>query len=285
MFVGVVVAALYTLWFNLVTNAQRLGLDLDLDFLSRSAEIRIAGADFRPSDTVLNAFIVGVKNTLVVSALGIAIALVLGVLIGIARLSANWLVARAAAVYVQTLRNIPLLAIIFFAYFAGVLKFPHIDDAARFGPLELSNRGVLVGPFTLRPEFVALLVALSIYTASHIAEIVRGSIQAVAKGQVEAATALGLRPTQRLRLVVLPQATRIALPQILNQFLNLLKNSSLGLAIAFPDIMGITQVLVGNGRAPAPQAMALDMATYLVISLLIALVVNLYLRRHQWAQR
>jgi len=279
VFVAVVVTAVYVLWFNLVTNMRAFGQRLDFSYLGESAGFRIGGTSFRSSQTILDGLLVGVKNTVTISLLGIALALVLGVMIGISRLSTNWLVARAAAVYVQAIRNIPLLAIIFFWYAAVILKLPRITDAATFGPFLVSNRGVVISEsFTLRPEFLALLAALVMYTASHIAEIVRGSIQAVPRGATEAATALGLSPTKRLQLVVLPLATRIALPQVVNQFLNLLKNSSLGIAVAYAELMAVSQVSIANG-APAPQTLAIVMAFYLAISLLISGSVNLYDRR------
>jgi general L-amino acid transport system permease protein len=282
VFVALVAGLLYYLWFNLVTNMGRIGQSLDLGFLGERAEIRIAGTDFRSSDSVLESLIVGIKNTLRVSVVGIVLATVLGTLVGIGRLSTNWLVARAAAVYVETIRNIPLLVIIFFWSAAVVLKLPRISNAIEFGPFTLSNRGLVLpwfgGDTSIRPEFAALLAGLVVYTASHIAEVVRGSILAVPKGQSEAALAVGLSGTQRLRLVVLPQATRIALPQLANQFLNLTKNSSLGIAVAYPDIMTMGQINVAN-RAPAPQTFAIIMAFYLAISLTITTGTNAWSRR------
>jgi general L-amino acid transport system permease protein len=134
------------------------------------------------------------------------------------------------------------------------------------------------GGSRLSPEFAALLIALTLYTASHIAEIVRGSIQAVPKGQKEAAEAMGLSGFDRLRFVVLPQAFRVAIPPLGNQFLNLVKNTSLGVAIAFPEVTRITRITIAQG-GPAPPAIVVLMGVYLVFSLTIALIVNLVNRR------
>jgi len=149
-------------------------------------------------------------------------------------------------------------------------------------PLAVSfpERGELAttGGFRLSPEYAALLVGLTLYTASHIAEIVRGSILAVPRGQKEAADAVGLSGFQRLRFVVLPQAFRVAIPPVANQYLNLVKNSSLGIAIAFPEVTRITRITIAQG-GPAPQAIVVLMAVYLVFSLSIALLMNLLNRR------
>jgi general L-amino acid transport system permease protein len=156
------------------------------------------------------------------------------------------------------------------------------------GPVTLSRPEVvgrrLSGGVALSSSYAALLSALVLYTASHIAEIVRGSIQAVPKGQTEAATALGLGDLQRLRFVVLPQAFRIAVPPTINQFLNLTKNSSLGIAIAYPEVTRLTGIIIANGN-PAPQAIAILMLIYLGFSLFISAVSNLVNRRLQLVER
>lgn len=348
----------FLLWIvdNTIGNLRRLGIGTSFDFLDQPAGFRIPDSDFRTSQSLGDAILVGVGNTLKVSAVGIVFALVLGVLVGVARLSPNWLVRRAAALYVETLRNIPVLVIIFFWYLAVILDLPQVEALDLFF---LSNRalvtptlsteagivlfallaalvvvaaavvawwrtrrfdrtgephdrvlwasgvlviGVLVaflaaggpvavekpervrfgvaGGFRLSAEFTALLVALVLYTASHIAEVVRGSILAVPRGQGEAADALGLTAFQRLRFVVLPQATRIMIPPLANQFLNLVKNSSLGVAIAMPEVTRIVRIAISQ-RAPAPQSIAILMGVYLAFSLTIALVTNLVNRRLQ----
>ena len=353
------VVALVLLYFfaNVARNLDRLGIDTGFDYLSQPAGFAIPDSDFRSTQSIGAALLVGVKNTALVSLLGIVLATILGVAVGVARLSDNWLVRRTAALYVETLRNIPVLLIILFLYLGVLLRLPPIGRAIEWDVLVLSNRG-LVGPglrqtgdltvlvpfvaagliaavaawiwrtrrfdrtgdpprhlvwsggllagavlvgylaggqplavslpergelattggFRLSPEFAALLIGLTLYTASHIAEIVRGSILAVARGQKEAAEAIGLSSVDRLRFVVLPQAFRVAIPPVGNQYLNLVKNSSLGVAIAYAEVTRITRITISQG-APAPQAIVVLMGIYLAFSLSIALVVNVVNRR------
>jgi general L-amino acid transport system permease protein len=352
-----VVLFLLGLWENLTTNLRVQGIRTDFGYLQQPAGFAIADADFRPSQSIWDAIKVGAVNTIKVSLLGILVATVLGVVVGVARLSTNWLVRRSAAIYVETLRNIPVLVIILFWWLAVLLQLPAIRRAVDLDVVVISNRG-LVGPgveqtagltgfllvaafgvaaavavaiwrtrvfdrtgqphhrvlwssgvlvvllvvgfllfdrpvgislpergelattggFRLSPEYAALLVGLALYTASHIAEIVRGSILAVSRGQTEAANAVGLSGFQRMRFVILPQAFRISVPPIANQFLNLVKNSSLGVAIAFPEVTRVTRIAIGQ-QAPAPQSVLVLMGVYLAFSLVIALVMNLLNRR------
>jgi general L-amino acid transport system permease protein len=352
-----VVLFLLGLWENLTTNLRVQGIRTDFGYLQQPAGFAIADADFRPSQSIWDAIKVGAVNTIKVSLLGILVATVLGVLVGVARLSTNWLVRRSAAIYVETLRNIPVLVIILFWWLAVLLQLPAIRRAVDLDVIVISNRG-LVGPgleqtaaltgflvvaafgvatavavaiwrtrvfdrtgqphhrvlwssgllalilvvgfflfdrpvgislpergelattggFRLSPEYAALLIGLALYTASHIAEIVRGSILAVARGQTEAANAVGLSGFQRLRFVILPQAFRISVPPIANQYLNLVKNSSLGVAIAFPEVTRVTRIAIGQ-QAPAPQSILVLMGVYLFFSLVIASVMNLINRR------
>jgi general L-amino acid transport system permease protein len=348
---------LFLLYENLTTNLRVQGIRTDFGYLDQPAGFAIADADFRPSQSIWDAIQVGAMNTIKVSLLGILLATLLGVVVGVARLSTNWLVRRSAAIYVETLRNIPVLVIILFWWLAVLLQLPAIRQAVDLNVIVISNRG-LVGPglaqtgsltgfllvalvglavavgvavwrtrvfdrtgqphhrvlwsggvlavalvagffvfgrpfevslpergelattggFRLSPEYAALLVGLTLYTASHIAEIVRGSILAVPRGQTEAANAVGLSGFRRLRFVVLPQAFRISVPPIANQYLNLVKNSSLGVAIAFPEVTRITRIAIGQ-QAPAPQSVLVLMGVYLFFSLVIALVMNLINRR------
>jgi general L-amino acid transport system permease protein len=352
-----VVLFLLGLWENLTTNLRVQGIRTDFGYLQQPAGFAIADADFRPSQSIWDAVKVGAVNTIKVSLLGILIATVLGIVVGVARLSTNWLVRRSAAIYVETLRNIPVLVIILFWWLAVLLQLPPIRRAVDLDVIVISNRG-LVGPgveqtaaltgfllvaafgfaaavavanwrtrvfdrtgqphhrvlwsggllalfllvgfflfdrpvgislpergelattggFRLSPEYAALLIGLALYPASHIAEIVRGSILAVARGQTEAANAVGLSGFQRLRFVILPQAARISVPPIANQYLNLVKNSSLGVAIAFPEVTRVTRIAIGQ-QAPAPQSILVLMGVYLFFSLVIALVMNLINRR------
>jgi general L-amino acid transport system permease protein len=343
---------------NVVGNLERLGIPTGFDYLDQPAGFAIPDSEFSSAQSLGDALKIGVQNTLKVSLLGIVLATIIGVLVGVARLSSNWLVRKSAALYVETFRNIPVLVIILFWYLGVVLRLPPIGEAVEIPDLfVISNRGIVVpwfdkvgegfafvlvalvalaaaaavwiwrtrrfdrtgephhralwaggvllailtvgyfatgtpwafetpelgersttGGFRLSPEYAALLIGLALYTASHIAEIVRGSILAVPGGQSEAANAVGLSGWQRLRHVVLPQAFRISVPPIANQYLNLMKNSSLGIAISYYELTKITRVSIAQ-QAPAVQAIVLLMGLYLLISLSIALVTNLVNRR------
>lgn len=348
----------------LADNLEANDVELDWAFLDQQAGFRVAYTDLRPSDTVLDAILTGLRNTITVALLGIAGTLLLGTAIGIARLSGNWLVRRAAGVYVEALRNLPPLLVIVFVNSAALATLNPIQDAqevggvlvlsvSEFGVMTLADGGdgglylallaaglagalalgawrgrveertgtparrwlwgggllVAVGvagylalsaPVVLsHPEveglsisggarmglpFVAVLVGLVLYTSSHVAEIVRGSILAVPRGQTEAAGAIGLTTGQRLRHVVLPQAFRIAIPPIINQFLNLTKNTSLGVAVAFAELMGVTNTVIGNGD-PAIPSILVAMGLYLVLSLAISLVANVANHRLRLVER
>jgi general L-amino acid transport system permease protein len=358
VFVTGVVALLLFLLDNVVYNLERLGIPTGFDYLDQSAGFAIPDSDFRSSQSLRDALVVGVQNTAKVSLIGIVLATALGVTVGVARLSSNWLVRRAAAAYVEAFRNVPVLIIIIFIWLGIFLRLPPISRAVEVLDLVvLSNRGLVVpwfdqvgtgsvfglialvglvlaaavwiwrthrfdrtgrphhrllwaggiffgvlalgffatgrpwvigtpergelstaGGFRLAPEYAALLLGLVVYTASHIAEIVRGSILAVPRGQSEAANAVGLSGFQRLRHVVLPQAFRISIPPIANQYLNLVKNSSLGVAVSYYEVTKITQVSISQ-RAPAVQAILVLMGIYLVFSLSIAFVTNMMNRR------
>ncbi|MGK2929233.1 MAG: amino acid ABC transporter permease [Acidimicrobiales bacterium] len=352
------------LWNNVQTNAASTGIPLTLDYLDQPSDMTVPGNDLRATQSVQDAIIVGLGNTIRVSLAGVVLATMVGIIVGIARLSTNWLLSRLAQAYVETLRNIPLLAIIVFAYIALALRLPRLEDATTIGnffiasirgvavpwyridgsrlavgivfvaalavawlvarwrrrtnettgapayrwtaalvgfavtlivgqvalgsPVSISGPSVggrqIIGGITMLPEYAALLASLVAYTSSHIAEIVRGSIQAVPKGQVEAASALALSPSQRMRLVILPQAMRIAVPAIGNQYLNLTKNSSLGVAISYFELTKITSVSIGN-RAPAVPSYAVLLAIYLVLSLVLSAIVNVANRRLELVER
>jgi general L-amino acid transport system permease protein len=360
----VVGAALYVLWFNLTNNLRAQGIRTDFEFLHQPIGVNIAGSDIGSGASVRRALLVGLKNTAALGAVGLPILTVVGVLIGIARLSSNWIVRRAAGVYVEVLRNIPPLLAIVFVNSAALATLPPIAEAnevggvlvmsvSEFGVVTLAGDGnggqyaallvaglavalalaawrgrveertgaparrwswgggallafaaggyaALSAPVVLsRPEveglsisggarmglpFVSVLVGLVLYTASHVAEIVRGSILAVPKGQTEAAGAIGLTAGQRLRHVVLPQAFRIATPPIINQCLNLTKNTSLGVAVAFAELMGVTNTVIGNGH-PAIPSIVVAMGLYLVLSLSISLVANIANHRLRLVER
>ena len=254
-------------------------------FLDEPTGFNIAHhTSFSANQPVRDALWVGVRDTLASAAVGIVLASVLGLVVGVLRLSRSWVARKAATLYVEVLRNIPVLLIILFTG-AWLRTLPRVDDAWELGSLlEVSNREIVVGPYSLNIPYVALTAALAVYHGSHIAEIVRGSIQAVPYGQTEAATAIGLSDAQRLRYVVLPQALRVGLPPTISQFLSLTKNTSLGIAVAYSDVAALSFRLIG-ARSPALQTIVVLMLIYLVFSLVISLIFNMVNRRIQLVER
>ena len=331
------------------------GFDISQTLISYSADASTYG----------RAFWVGLLNTLLVAGLGIVFATILGFTIGIARLSKNWLLAKAASGYVETIRNIPLLLQLLFWYNAVLKSLPIVRESYRFpGGIYLNNRGLILpepvlksdfdwvlaalavgvagtigfylwarqrqmrsgqqapvfwislalvvglptlaalllgvpvqftypeagrfnilGGVSVQPEFLALLFGLSIYTAAFIAEVVRAGILSVSRGQVEAAYSLGLRPGPTLRLIVVPQAMRVIIPPLTSQYLNLTKNSSLAVAIGYPDLVQVFTGTVLNQTGQAVTVVAVTMAVYLTISLVTSLAMNLYNRRVALVER
>ena len=354
-FVLILVEVLREIGLNLTFGLRQIGLDLSFDFLDSRAGFGIKeGIDYSPNQSFLKAYFVGVVNTSRVAGIGIVLALLLGLVMGVARLSPNWLVRKVAQVYVEAIRNTPVLIQVIFLWLAVILTLPAIEGGFSIGHVAfLSNRGAAVpwlhagegigqwlaflalgfvlaaglwiwrtrvnertgqphhrvlwsaapflvfaiagyvivseplradvprfaergyeGGLQLSPEYAAILFALVIYTGAFIAEIVRGSILAVSKGQKEAAAALGLSAPQQLRLVVLPQAMRVAIPPLNSQFLNLTKNSSLALAIGYPDLMAVSRTIM-NQAGRATQMLVIVMLTYLSMSLFISFLMNL----------
>ena len=354
----VAVAGLLAAVHNARVNMQARGIPTDFAFWDRPAgfDINQTLVAFNATYSYGRAFLIGLLNTLIVAAIGIVFATLLGFAIGAARLSQSWLVARLATVYVETLRNVPLLLQLLFWYNAVLSQLPAPRQS--IGLLELvfiNNRGLLVptpiplagaavmpmafaagvvltlvfafiarrrqrdtgarwpigpvavalllglplaayfasgrplnwsvpelkgfnfqGGLRLTPEFVALVFALSLYTASFIAEIVRAGILSVSPGQSEAARALGLQPGLTRRLVVRPQAMRVILPPLTNQYLNVTKNSSLAVFIGYPDLVQVFAGTVLNQTGAAVQVISITMGVYLVISLATSGVMNWY---------
>lgn len=354
IFVILLALSIRWLWQNLLTSLNARGLDLSFEFLQRTAGFGIGeGLPFERTDTFWRAYVVGVFNSIRVVSIGLILATLLGILAGVALLSSNWLLRSIVSVYVEVMRNTPLLVQLFFIYFGIILKLPSLADRVIVGPFSLSNRGfyfprlvpqegftlwasltvigliigiivyqrrlqkrILTGIETrpllsallivlglplagwfllpgtpleienpvllglrieggsrLTPEFAGILFGLVLYTGAFIADIVRAGILAVPKGQREAATAAGLSPAQVLRLVILPQAMRVIIPPLTNQFLNLAKNSSLAVGVGFPDLYNISSTIF-NQSGQAVQVIALMMGTYLLMSLLISAVMN-----------
>jgi len=354
---------------NAIEHLQKAHIASGFGFWNETAGFDISQSLIPYSSTISTygtAFWVGLLNTLLVAVLGIVIATVLGFIVGISRLSKNWLVARVAGGYVETIRNIPLLLQLLFWY-NGVLKaLPELRNSYTFagGGIYINNRGFYVpnpvarpgfgwvelvfaagviaaiafyvwarrrqertgqqapvlwvtlglviglpfvvllaagvpihfespqagrfnisGGIEVVPEFAALLFGLSIYTAAFIAEVVRAGILAVSHGQVEASYSLGLRPGPTLRLIVVPQAMRVIIPPLTSQYLNLIKNSSLAVAIGYPDLVQIFTGTVLNQTGQAVEVVAITMLVYLTISLVTSALMNLYNRRMALVER
>ena len=350
---------------NTVANINRLNLAAGFGFLWQRAGFDISQTliPYTHDSTYFRALLVGLTNTLLVAVVGIVAASVLGFTIGIARLSRNWLLARFAAAYIETLRNVPLLLQLLFWYTAVLQIMPAVRasielpfrsylnlrglfiprpvsepglgavgiallaaiaaaialvrwarrrQAATGRPFPALSVGLLMivalpalvfiatgqpislefpvlerfnfqGGIHVLPELLALLLGLSLYTAAFIAEIVRGGILAVPRGQTEAARAVGLRPAAMMRLVILPQAFRVIVPPLTNQYLNLTKNSSLAVAIGYPDLVGVFKNTVLNQTGHALEVIFITMMIYLALSLLTAVLMNWFNKR--WAIR
>ena len=357
------------LYANVSTNLARQGLTVGYGFLTNPASFDIGESyiSYQPSDSYGRAILVGLVNTLVVSALGIVLTTFVGVMAGIARLSSNWLISRLAAAYVGVIRNTPLIIQLMFWYFGVILQFPSVRAAIALpGPVYLTQRGVYLPGFDvtptfdawkiyiwialasliliwfifrwiqnrsdlpaplwwylayliipvlilwlgfnlqpepplnetipeltglnfrggsrLTPEFAALLFGLVVYTGAFIAEIVRAGIQAISRGQVEAARSLGLNTAQTLRLIIFPQALRIIIPPVTSQYLNLAKNSSLAIAIGYPDLFSIAGTVI-NQTGATIEVIVIMMLSYLSMSLFTSLLMNIYNSRVRLVER
>ncbi len=270
------VAIAIVLWINVSRNLQQLGIQFGFNFLQQEASFDIGetAIAYQPTDAYNRALWVGLLNTLRVAITGIILTTIVGIGAGIARLADNWLVRNIALIYVEIFRNTPLLLQLLFWYFAVFLSFPKIDNSISFGGLiYLSQDGLEFLGLKFSSEFAALLIGLTFYTGAFIAEIVRGGIQSVSKGQWEAARSLGLKPGLIMRLVIFPQALRVIIPPLTSQYLNLTKNSSLAIAIGYPDIYFVASTTF-NQTGKAVEVMLLIMLTYLTFSLTISLVMN-----------
>jgi general L-amino acid transport system permease protein len=363
---GVIAVAAY-LVHNTLANLEARSIRTGFGFFEQEAGFAIGESPFmayQASDSYGKAFVVGLLNTLRVSLIGIVLATFIGVVMGVARLSSNWLIAQLASIYVEVMRNIPLLLQLFFWYGAISFLLPAVRQAAELMPgvflsksglqygvpvahpvhpwmglafvvgvagcvvyyrwakrrqaetgveprLGLPLAGILIGlpavvwllggaptamdvpelktfnyqgGASVSPEFLALLLGLTFYTAGFLAEIVRAGILAVPHGQTEAASSIGLRRTQVLRLVLLPQALRIIVPPTTSQYLNLTKNSSLAVAIGYPDLVSVANTSL-NQTGQAIECISIMMACYLTISLTISFFMNWYNRRIALVER
>jgi general L-amino acid transport system permease protein len=359
LFIAVIVVIAREMYLNATVAIEASGRSLTFGYLQNRAGFGIKETilNYSSNQPFYRAFMAAATNAMMVAFVGIIMATILGLFIGIARLSTNWLVRKVAQVYVELFRNVPALVQIVFWYTAVILAIPRIQNSLSvFDIAFVSNRGAAIpavrggadfgvwwalvavglvgawfvwrrrtavnettgepsyrwlwsagavigvgalgyillgdaffievpelgerrytGGIQMSPEFAGILLGLTIYTAAFIGEIVRGSILAVSKGQKEAAQALGLRPGQQLRLVVLPQALRTAVPSITNQYLNLWKNTSLAFIIGFPEIVNVSNTMINQGGHPL-ENFALVVGTYLGVSLAISAVMNVFNR-------
>ena len=360
---------------NLMSAMADRNLTFGYGFLDQRAgfEIGDSPVPYSANDTYGQDFLVGVLNTVFLSVVGIVLATALGIVLGVARLSPNWLLSRVVGAYIEVIRNTPLLLQLFVIYFVVLVQLPPVEDSFSVaGGLFLNQRGLFVpspqlsstflawlaivaiaavlalagraigarrelerlrtaghggwinrhaglvgavavigvavaawvllpqapmtfdvpvagrfnfsGGLALSTAFTAILVGLVLYTAAFIAEVIRGGIQAVRRGQVEAAHALGLSDGDTLRLVIFPQALRIIVPPLTSQYLNLAKNSSLAIAVGYPDLFKVGTTMANQTGQPI-SVIALVMGTYLAISLATSLLMNLYNRRVQVLER
>ena len=279
---------------NTLANLEDRRIASGFSFLQREAGFEIGESAFlrySASDSYLRALAVGLSNTLSVALIGIVLATLLGTAIGLFRLSKNFLLRTLAGAYVEFIRNSPLLVQLFFWYALITEALPH--PRAALEPLPgvfFTNRGIFypslsstpvlegfnfTGGMVLTPEYATLLLGLTIYTASFIAEIVRAGVLAVPRDQWDAAHAIGLRRGQAVRHVVMPQAVRVIVPPLASQDLDLTKNSSLAVAIGYPDLVSIANTAI-NQTGQAIEGVAIIMAVYLTISLSISAFMNWY---------
>lgn len=364
--VGLVAFVSWSLFQNTQANLEARNIASGFGFMSVEGGLPINDTLFpyEPSDTYGYAFFMGVVNTLYVSFFGIIFSTIIGIIIGCARVSSNWLVSRLATVYVEVLRNVPLLLTLFFTYAVVLASLPHPRQSIKpFAGVFINNRGIYLpdpqphsgfwfilsaicfafvlvylvyrvskkrrdltgkglptgrigfslivllpslvfflspsvmdfeyaalkgfnfrGGLVLRPEFSALMAGLVLYTAAFIAENVRSGIQSVDKGQIEAAGALGVRSTLTMRKVILPQALRVSIPATTNDYTSLVKNSSLAVAIGYPDMVSVGGTIIGQNDQ-AIEIIGLWMAVYLSINLIISSVMNWFNSRVQVVER
>ena len=366
VFFIVTIAFFSYLYRNMITALEAQGMLPSFSFLKHTAGFDIGESliEYTRSDSYGRALLIGVLNTIYVSIIGVFFTTLLGVVLGVSRLSTNFLVAKLSSIYLEILRNIPLLVLLIFWYSGVFITLPRVQDAINWGPVFLSNRGIAVpwgipsetwgvysiilvfalfstilvswrlkiieertgrpplrilwlplsffliafvgwvllpqAPLTMdnpkltglnfsgghvfSPEFMALLSGLIIYTAAFIGEIIRAGIMSVTKGQHEAAKALGLSNFQTLRLIVFPQAMRVVVPPLTSQYLNLTKNTSLAVAIGYPDLFAVGGTTL-NQSGRAVEVIALMMGLYLLSSLITSVFMNWYNKKIKLVER
>jgi len=363
----VVIGALAFFVGNVIRAANARGLGLGYGFLRDASGMPLGESviPYDPSKSYAYAFLVGILNTLKAALLGIVLATILGTVTAVARLSSNWLVSKIASVYIEIIRNVPLLVQLFVWYFAVFQKLPPVRESIQLpGSVYLSQRGLYIprpvpmstfwtwllltaiamvlaivlyttltryrlqtgrttyaelvaaavlvliplagwflpgerpltlelpemgrfnfsGGLRLTPEYAAMVTGLVVYTGAFIAEVVRAGILAVDRGQFEAARAMGLKNIQVLRLVVFPQAMRVIIPPLISQYLNLTKNSSLAVGIGYVDLFYVGRTIINQAGQAVP-VFVMVMATYLLMSLITSIILNIYNRRIQLVER
>jgi general L-amino acid transport system permease protein len=300
---GVVACLAALLLHETSRNLHARGVASGYAFLESVARVPVANAPIgfeSGIDTYARALFIGVLNTLKVSAVAIVLSTMLGLLVGVGRLSHNYLVSRICGAYIEIVRNVPVLLHIFLWY-QLILNLPGANEASASAGFVVSNKGIYLpwlvfkghgpaldlpivdgfdisGGAYISPEFAALLIGLVTYTAAFIAEIVRSGILAVSRGQWEAGQSVGLPRGVILRRVILPQALRISIPPITSEYLGVLKNSSLAVAIGYQDVVAIgNSILFETGQAI--EVVSLTMAFYVVVSLLVSGLMNVFYRR------
>ena len=290
--IGVLIVLVAWLLHNTLGNMRMRGIQSGFDFLLDPAGFDIGESmfTFTSTQTYGAAFLVGLFNTLRVSCIAIVICTLWGTVLGIGRLSGNALARGLCYIYTELFRNIPLLLQLLMWYVVLVELMPDTETPLHFRDWVLLSKEGLALPWlmpeglTLTPEFLALTWGLTLYTSAFVAEVIRSGIQSVPLGQVEAALSIGLSPWQRLRLVVLPQALRLIVPPLTNQYLNAIKNSSLAVAIGYPDLVSISNTTL-NQTGRAVECIAIVMAVYLTLSLLTASGMNYFNRRAALKER
>jgi len=364
---AIIIGVLAWVVINFIQGANQRGMSLNFNFLSDPAEFPISDSviPYDPSRTFGYAFLVGLIKTLLVAVIGIFFSTILGTIIGLARLSSNWLVSHLALAYIEFHRNIPLLVLLFLWYFPIFGSLPPVEKSIQLGeavflnerglylPMPRLNEGGIIwlislifgivlaivvwtvlrrrqettgqstyfapislailivlplfgwfivgriplrleypffegfnfhGGLRLTPEFAALVIGLTMYTAAFIAEVVRAGVQAVDRGQMEAARAIGLSQIRVLGLVILPQALRVIIPPLISQYLSLAKNSSLAFFIGYQEVFSVGKIAINQAGRAIP-VFAMVMISYLLISLFTSWILNFYNRRIQFEER
>ncbi|MET0382694.1 MAG: ABC transporter permease subunit [Burkholderiaceae bacterium] len=261
---------------NTLANMSARGMQSGFGFLNQAAGFDI-GETLIPYDSqnpYWKAFIVGLLNTVKVAAVGIVLATLIGCIVGVGRFARNPIVRGLCYVYIEVFRNVPVLIQLFLWYLVYTDTLPPVDEPLKWlDVMTLSKEGLTLGGFTASPEYLSLLTGLVLYSANYIAEIVRAGIASVSHGQIEAAWSIGLSTGQTMRRVLLPQALRVIVPPLTSQYLNLTKNSSLAVAIGYPDLISITNTSI-NQTGRAVECIAVTMAIYLSLSLATSMFMN-----------